>query len=75
MANPLFVDTSMGHVNLAKVKWVVRVDGKMRFIFTNLVGLDEGGIIQREYLDFDLKEGEQIMQRLRDYLPDLFVAG
>ena len=67
----------IGWINLAHVKWVVRMENKniMRFVFTNLVDMRDGGDIHRESIDLDLKVGELIMSRLRSHNLECFVAG
>jgi hypothetical protein len=75
MSNALFVHTSFGWINLARVKWVVRHNEKLRFVFSNVVDSDDDGHVHRESLDLDLREGERIMSRLVNHAPECIVGG
>lgn len=65
MSNPLFVDTSIGWINLARVTRIRRSADRMLFIFTHLINnVTEEESVQMDWEAVPLKEGERIMQRL-----------
>ena len=76
MTNPLFVQTSIGWINLALVKWMtLGTNGKMRLIFSNVVELGDDGIFDRECVDLDMAEFNEIMSKLMIHDRNCVVGG
>ena len=53
MTNPMFVETSMGYINLIQVRLIEQHENVVRFSFSG-----------SEHIDLPKREGEKILRRM-----------